>query len=142
MCHAMYVDALKPPSLSTKALQEDSVDVFLHLQNILHGKKSLRNLSDVDPLEWPTAKLVHNQISDSEYQGTKLKHFNDIVLVSRKDHALTDVSHLEERLRQRLEWSDIKLLRALLIFLDTQTWCPVATDENELESAESSPGNK
>ena len=85
---AMYVDALKPPSLLSKALQEDSVDVVLCLQNILHAKKNLRNLSDVDPLEWPTVKLVRNRISDSEYQGTKLKHFNDIVLESCKDQAL------------------------------------------------------
>ena len=97
---AMYVDALKPPSLLSKALQEDSVDIVLCLQNILHAKKSLRNLSDVDPLEWP---LVRNQISDGEYQGTKLKHFNDMVLQSCKDQALTDVSRLEDRLRQRLD---------------------------------------
>jgi hypothetical protein len=118
------------------------VDVVLCLQNILHAKKSLRNLSDVDPLEWPTVKLVRNRISDSVYQGTKLKHFNETVLNSCKAQALTDVSRLEDRMRQRLEWSDIKLLRGLLIFLGTQTWRPVATDENDLESAESSPGDK
>ena len=115
----MYVDALKPPSLLSKAIQEDSVDIVLCLQNILHTKKSIRNLLDVDPLEWPTVKLVCNRISDGEYQGTKLKHFNDMVLQSCKDQALADVSRLEDRLRQRLEWSDIKLLRALLIFIDT-----------------------
>ena len=62
-------------------------------------QKSLRNLSDVDPLEWPTVKLVRKRITDSEYQGTKLKHFNDIALESCKDQALTDVSHLEDRSR-------------------------------------------
>ena len=52
---AMYVDALKPPSLLSKALQEDSMDVILCLQNILHAKKSLQSLLiDVNPLEWPT----------------------------------------------------------------------------------------
>ena len=34
----MYVDALKPPSLLSKALQEDSVDIVLCLQNIFHAK--------------------------------------------------------------------------------------------------------
>ena len=87
-------------------------------------------------------KLVCNRISDGEYYGTKLKHFNDMVLQSCKDQALADVSRLEDRLRQRLEWSDIKLLRALLILIGTQTWRPVATDENESESAESSSGDK
>ena len=41
-----------------------------------------------------------------------------------------------------MEWSDIKLLRALLIFIDTQTWHPAAMDENESEFAESSSGDK
>ena len=85
---------------------------------------------------------MRNRIADSEYQGTRLKHFNDTVLESCKDQTLTDVSRLEDRIRERLEWSDIKLLRGLLIFLDTQTWHSVATDENDLESAESSPGDK
>ena len=139
---AMYVDALKPPSLLSKALQENSMDVVLCLQNILHAKKSLRSLIDVDPLEWPTVKLVRNRIADSQYQGTRLKRFNDTVLESCKDQALTDVSRLEDRMRERLEWSDIKLLRGILIFLDTQTWRSVATDKNDLEFAESSPGDK
>ena len=136
------MDVLKPPSLLSKALQENSMDVVLCLQNILHAKKSLRSLIDVDPLEWPTVKLVHNRIADSEYQGTRLKRFNDTVLESCKDQALTDVSRLEDRMRERLEWSDIKLLHGLLIFLDTQTWRSVATDENDLEFVESSPGDK
>lgn len=134
---AMYVDASKLPSLLSKPLQEDNMDVVMCLQNILHAKKSLRSFIDVDPLEWPTVKLVRNRIADSEYQGTTLKHFNESVLKSCKDQALIDVSRLE-----RLEWSDIKLLCGLLIFLDTQTWRSVATDDNNLESAESSPGDK
>ena len=87
-------------------------------------------------------KLVCNWIADSEYQGTKLTHFNETVLKSCKDQTLTDVSCLEDRTRQRLEWSDMKLLHGLLTFLDTQTWRFVATDENDLKSAERSPGDK
>lgn len=78
---AMYVDALKPPSLLSKALQEDCIDIVLCLRNILHAKNSLRSLTEIDPLvEWPTVKLVRNRITGGEYQGTKLKNFNDMVL--------------------------------------------------------------
>ena len=34
-------------------------------------------------------------------------------------------------MRERLEWSDVKLLRAILIFLDTQTWRCVVADATD-----------
>ena len=45
-------------------------------------------------------------------------------------------------MRERLEWSDIKVLRSLLIFLDTQTWRSVVTDVSESKSAENSSCDK
>lgn len=32
-----------------------------------------------------------------------------------KDQAIADASRLESKMRERLEWSDIKVLRALLV---------------------------
>lgn len=48
-------------------------------------------------------------------------------------------------MRKRLAWSDVKLLRAILVFLDTQTWRPVACATAAIDSdteSESSPGDK
>ena len=42
-------------------------------------------------------------------------------------------------MRERLEWSDIKLLRGILVFLDTQVWCQV-TAAGDLDS--DSPDDK
>jgi len=45
-------------------------------------------------------------------------------------------------MRGRLEWSDVKMLRAILVFLDAQSWCPSPrseqsdTDEEESDLAE------
>ena len=36
--------------------------------------------------------------------------------------ALADVNKLENKIRARLEWSDVTILRAVLVFLDTQGW--------------------
>lgn len=122
---AIYVDALKPPSLLSKALQENSMDIVLCLQNILHSKKPLKNLTDRDPLERPTVKLVLNRLTENkEYQGILLYQFNDKM---RKVQAIADVRQLESKMRERLEWSDISLLRAIFLFLDTQTWHYVAS---------------
>ena len=73
------------------------MNIVLCLRNILHAKKSLRSLTDIDALEWPTVKLVRNRITGGEYQGTKLKRFNDMVLKSCADQALKDVGCLEEK---------------------------------------------
>ena len=129
---AMYIDAVNAPSLLSKALQGDNIDIVQCLRNILHAKKSLKNLVDVDHLDWPTVKLVCNRLSDDkEYQGTTLQHYSDSALRYCKDQALADVSRLESKMRERLEWSDVKLLRAILIFLDSQTWRCVVADATD-----------
>ena len=55
---------------------------------------------------------------------------------------LADVKWLEEKMRVRLEWSDAKMLRAILVLLDTHSWRPSPrskhsdTDEEENDLAE------
>ena len=36
--------------------------------------------------------------------------------------ALGDLERLNKTIQQRLEWSNVRLLRALIAFLDTQSW--------------------
>lgn len=144
---ALYVDALKGPSILSKVLQAEKLDIVLGLQSILKSKKSLKSLTNLDPVQWPTVKIVRNRLeNENEYQGATLKHCNETMLKSCKDQALADVRRLEEKMRERLEWSDVKLLRAILIFLDTQTWRPVVAAARESgESAsdsEDSPEDK
>ena len=141
---AMYVDPLKSPSILSKVLQGDKLDIILGLQSILKTKTSLKKLINLDPLQWPTVKLVRNRLANgTEYQGATLKHLNEATLKSCRDQALADLSHLEGKMRERLEWSDVKLLRAILVFLDTQTWCPVVTAAMDSDAeSESSPEDK
>ena len=125
---ALYVDALKAPSLLSKALQAKRLDIVLSLQNILQAKKALKSLADLDPLLWPTVSLVHKRLTNgNEYQGATLTHFNDAMLESFKDQALANARRLARKMRERLEWSNVQLLRVLIVFLDTQTWRPVST---------------
>ena len=37
-----------------------------------------------------------------------------------KVHVLADLDRLKEEIKQRLEWTDVNLLQALLVFRDTQ----------------------
>ncbi|XP_064404677.1 zinc finger protein 862-like isoform X1 [Halichondria panicea] len=124
---SMYVDALKVPSMLSKVLQEEKLNIVSSLQNILKSKKSLQSLTDTDPLQWPTVKLICNRLTaGNEYQGATLKNYNQAMLTSCRDQALADVQRLDSSMR------DVNLLRAILTFLDTQTWrAPVAEAEDK-----------
>ena len=139
---ALYVDVLKAPSILSKALQAEKLDIVLGLQNIVKSKKALKSLTDADPLQWPTVKIVRNRIKNgNEYQGATLKRVDEEMLESCKNQALADVRRLEENMRERLEWSDMKLLRAILVFLDTQTWRYIIPANQESESQQSDSDN-
>jgi hypothetical protein len=55
-------------------------------------KKALKSLTDADPLQWPTVKIVRNNIKNgNEYQGATLKRVDEEMLKSCKNQALADV---------------------------------------------------
>jgi hypothetical protein len=82
------VDVLKAPSILSKALQAEKLDIVLGLQNIV----KLKSLTDADPLQWPTVKIVRNRIKNgNEYQGATLKQVDEEMLESCKNQALADV---------------------------------------------------
>lgn len=56
------------------------------------------------------------------YQGVALKRYDATTLSYCPSEALADLERLTEKMRELLEWSDRDLLRALLVFLETQSW--------------------
>ncbi len=48
-----------------------------------------------------------------------------------KTEALADLTRLEENLCSRLEWSDLSLLRSLLVFVVTQSWMKRSSQEQD-----------
>ena len=86
--------------------------------------KALKSLSELAPIEWPTVKLVKRlkDVDDQkEYQGVVLQNF-DSTLEQCKKHVMDDICRLEQKIKERLEWSDIQLMRSILVFLETQNW--------------------
>ena len=51
-----------------------------------------------------------------------LKNYSESTKKACIGQAVSDLHHLDEKLRIQLEWSDTALLRAILLFLDTQNW--------------------
>lgn len=107
--------------LFSASLQEDNLDLVLGIKHTLKTIKSLKALAGQDPFQWPTAKLVCNRIKDEDgskqYQG-----YNTTTLDYCKEQALTDLKQLDLKMRDWLEWSDVKLLCNILLFIDTQGW--------------------
>ena len=124
---AMYVEALKPVSLLSLTLQKGGADIVTSIENTLKSVKALKSLSELAPIEWPTVKLVKRRLKDvddqKEYQGVALQNF-DSTLEQCKKHVMDDICicRLEQKIKERLEWSDIQLMRSILVFLETQSW--------------------
>ena len=51
--------------------------------------------------------------------------------------AKADLRSLEKKIRDSLEWSDMKLLRSILVFLDTCSWA-IADASSEHDSEDKS----
>ena len=138
---AMYVDVLKAPSFLSLSLQKEKLDIVLGIQHILKSIKSLKAMAGQDPLLWPTVKLVCSRVKDEDgdkiYQGAILNNYNPTSLKACADQALADVSQLEKKMRARLEWSDVKMLRAILVLLDTQSWrLPPTGDHSDKDDSQ------
>ena len=123
---ALYTDALKPASLLSLTLQDDDINIAQGIKNILKSHTSLKKLTSQNPVEWPVTKMVLSRLKDENggkvYQGSELHQFRDTTIKTCADQALADLKSLDDKMRARLEWSDIDLMRSILLFLDTQSW--------------------
>ena len=130
----MFVDVLKAPALLSLSLQGEKLDIVLGIRHLLNSSKSLKTMAGQDPLLWPAVKLVCNRIKeegeDKIYQGAGLGNYSPTTLKTCATQALADINRLEEKMRTRLEWSDVKMLRAILVLLDTQSWRPSTRSEH------------
>ena len=76
-------------------------------------------------------QIIQEENGQHVYQGATLKNYNSSFLHTCKTEALADLTRLEENLRSRLEWSDLSLLRSLLVFVETQSWMKRSSREQD-----------
>ena len=111
---AVYVDILKGPALLNLSLQGYQLDTVLGIKSIMKTSSALRSLAKLDPLQWPTVKIVLSRIIDEEgkrsYQGDVLKNFNQSVVEMLKRDAKSDLTALDDKTREHLQWSNTDLL--------------------------------
>ena len=61
---------------------------------------------------------IKDEDGSKQYQGAPLQCYDARTLEYCKEQALTDLKQLDLKMRDRLEWSDVKLLYSILIFID------------------------
>ena len=122
----LYTDVLKPVSLLSLTLQDDHINVVQGIKYILQSHSSLKKLTSQDPIQWPTTKVVFSRLKAENggkvYQGAELQHFTATTAKACANQALTDPKSLDDHMRARLEWSDVNVMRSILLVLDTQSW--------------------
>ena len=127
---AMYIEILKPASYLSLCLQKDSLDIIYCVKLILKSASSLESLSKKDPKDWPMVKLLLSRIITEEedgettYQGGTVTHYDSTTITTCSVQAITDLKKLTGKLIDRLSWSNMELLRAMLMLLDTASWIP------------------
>ena len=122
---AMYIDVLKCPSILSLTLQEDDLNVVGGIKYILKSSKLLQSMSDQDPLQWPAIKLVTSRIKeegdDHVYQGAILQGYSPAVMQQCGKFAVADVKRLVTKMKSRLEWSSVEMLRFILVIYKGKT---------------------
>ena len=122
---AMYIEALKPVSLLSLSLQGEGADIVLSMENTMKSVKSLKKLTQHEVSEWPMVKLVKKRLKESdgnqEYQGMAISDFDATLETCSRD-VMADLRCLDSKIKDRLEWSDTDLLRAVVAFLSTHNW--------------------
>ena len=123
---AMYAEIIKAPSLLSLTLQGDALHILSGINHIVKAVNSLLCLSKQDPLEWSHVKILLSKVSAEGshkiYQGCTLSNFGEQELARCSSQAISDLTQLDGKIRERLQWSDMRLLRSILVFLDTRTW--------------------
>ena len=128
---AMYIEILKAPSMLSLTLQCDNLDIIEGINPIVKSVNTLMSLSEQDPLQWPQVKLLLTKVNDEGvYQGCALNQYSSKSLDQCSAHAKADLARLDTKIRERLQWSDMKLLRSILVFLDTRSWVSLGTNRS------------
>ena len=56
------------------------------------------------------------------YQGNVLHGYTTSTAKHCAEQGCEDAKRLEQKMKERLEWSDTRILRAIIVLLDRQNW--------------------
>lgn len=84
------------------------------IRQVLKTVSTLQSLVKRDPQLWPRAKCVSGRISEEGHQkvhqGSTPTHFSDSMLFLCSNQALAYLQKLDDRIKERLAWSEVDFL--------------------------------
>ena len=134
---ALFTDLLTPCAILSKAMQKDELNILGALNGLLRTVKEIDKLSTRCLSSWTMYAATLSKIEEKEgevtYQKQTLKNYS-----SAKDMYLTKYqaycSAVIACLKSRLEWSDLDLIRDIIVILETQGWQKMVDEEENGES--------
>ena len=132
----MFVDLLKPCAVFSKVMQRDEVDILCAMTSIVKTVKEVKKLGDLPLESWPTYSATIKKITcengDYIYQCQTLKAYDQgkaLLAANYRKYC----SSVTECLKSRLKWSNIDLIRDIIIILEAQGWQKIV-EERESRS--------
>ena len=111
---ALFMDLLTPCAILSKAMQKDELDILGALNGLLRTVKEIDKLSTRCTTYAATLNKIEEKEGEVTYQKQTLKNYS-----SAKDMHCSAVIAC---LKSRLEWSDLDLIRDIIVILETQGW--------------------
>ena len=113
-------------------MQSHSLDILGALTSLLRTVKETDNLSSKALSQWQTysatVKKIVEEEGESEYQNQELKKYSEA-----KSYYETNSPQyclkVTSCIKSRLEWSDMGLIRDIIVMLGTQGWQKLLDDE-------------
>jgi len=133
---ALFIDILTPCSIFSKVMQDDEVDIVAALTSLLKILREMETLSSKPLTQWPTYSAIKKKfIREGEkmlYQSQEVKSYGQAEEYCLAHHE--DIcKRVSECIKARLGWSDLQLMRDILLILNTQGWEKLIKEKYHLE---------
>ena len=136
---ALFADFLSPCSILSKVMQSDDLDILAVLSSFLRSVKEIDKLSSSSLERWPTyvSTLLKCVETDGAvaYQSQKLKSFLEAKRYFESMYKAY-CAKVSDCLKSRLSWSDLEMLRDIILVLATQGWQKLLDEDDRLDSVD------
>ena len=123
---AVFTDILSPCAIFSKCMQTEELDILGALTSLLRTVRETNQLGSKPIEQWPTYSSVMNKIKEEDgdhvYQMQALKRF-DLAKTHFDSPKCAELClKVTTCIKDRLEWSDLDLMRDIIFFLSTHGW--------------------
>ena len=118
-------------------MQHDDLDILSVLTSLLQSVKEIEKLSTMPLSKWSTYLAVLGKCNESDsvtaYQSQGLKKFVEAKMYFEENYKVY-CSKVSDCLKSRLAWSDLQMLRDVILVLATQGWEKLHQESDNLDA--------